>query len=500
MLLGAWLRFHALVFDARLHPDEALYSTFARDAALQGRWLLPGLLDKPPLALYASALSLHFVGVNVNAAGVLDILTVRVGELAVRLPNTLASLVLIAVVGAAARRIYRDRRTALWAMALVALSPFSVAFSATAFTDVLLVLCGSAAFWMSVRGNGAAAGIGLALALASKQAGLLYMPLLMAAGWLAGWAWRRWLGFVGMFALGVGLLLAWDGARGGPSIWQVSGARENYPAGLVSPDMLLPRLQVWAGYGQWLFGGSALTLLLVVAGGWRVVYQPRMERFSRLLLLYAGAYGLAHGLADFNTFDRYLLPLVPLLALLCAYGLSGWRHGQVGVLLVGLMLPAAWAASEQRLNIGGDLGQHTGIDQLAFFLNSQPVATVVYDHWLGWELGYYMGAWSDKRRVYYPTPQALAQDALRLKEQGVRYFPAPRDAPIDAWLAALEKAGFAVERVYAQERFIVYAIIPPPADSDVLDAESSLPGREYAGDAEWFPLRAGRGWFFALHQ
>ena len=40
--------------------------------------------------------------------------------------------------------------------------------------------------------------------------------------------------------------------------------------------------------------------------------------------------------------------------------------------------------------------------RLARHLNGKPVATVIYDPWLGWELGYYLGVWHDKRRVHYP--------------------------------------------------------------------------------------------------
>ena len=58
LLVGTGLRFHGLARDARFHPDEALYNTFARDAAVYGDWLFARPLDKPPLMLYANALSM----------------------------------------------------------------------------------------------------------------------------------------------------------------------------------------------------------------------------------------------------------------------------------------------------------------------------------------------------------------------------------------------------------------------------------------------------------
>ena len=60
LCLAAFLRFHALAQDLRFQADEALFATFARDAALNGAWMLPGALDKPPLTFYAMALSMSF--------------------------------------------------------------------------------------------------------------------------------------------------------------------------------------------------------------------------------------------------------------------------------------------------------------------------------------------------------------------------------------------------------------------------------------------------------
>jgi hypothetical protein len=72
-----------------------------------------------------------------------------------------------------------------------------------------------------------------------------------------------------------------------------------------------------------------------------------------------------------------------------------------------------------------------------------------------------MGQWTNKRRVYYPTPQALARGALALDEEETRYFIAPRTVDTDAWLTALEDAEFAVQFEREIAGFRVYALIPP---------------------------------------
>ncbi|HRL13636.1 MAG TPA: phospholipid carrier-dependent glycosyltransferase, partial [Aggregatilineales bacterium] len=141
ILIGAALRFAALGADVRFHVDEALFATFARNAAVHGDWMLSGALDKPPLSLYASALAMHFTGVHVNARGVLD-LDLKTGEFAARLPGALAGIVTIALTYALGRRLRAARRVAVGAAALTAFSPLLVSVSPTAFTDPLLLMFG----------------------------------------------------------------------------------------------------------------------------------------------------------------------------------------------------------------------------------------------------------------------------------------------------------------------------------------------------------------------
>ena len=92
LLLGIGIRVHTLAQDIRLEPDEAWFSTFAREAAINGGWWLPGPLDKTPLAIYANALAQVFVGDS---------------EFAARLPGFFASILLMPVMVAAARAWYQ---------------------------------------------------------------------------------------------------------------------------------------------------------------------------------------------------------------------------------------------------------------------------------------------------------------------------------------------------------------------------------------------------------
>lgn len=467
ILLGIGLRVHALAQDIRLEPDEAWFSTFAREAAINGGWWLPGPLDKTPLAIYASALAQAFVGDS---------------EFAARLPGFFASILLMPVMVTAARTWYPGAHGGaplqVIVLTLTALSPYALAFSATAYTDGLMLLCMALALCLAGRRRWGWAGIWLGIGFACKQQALFYLPLLLALGWAAGDLMpRRALRFLAGLGAVTLLLLLWDAARPGDSLFALA-AVNNDPGRLIRSDEVLPRLSAWLTYAQTLLGPGWLTALLLFYGILVVLVRIRREPRQRttmidmVLLGYGLAYGLLHWLAAFNTYDRYLLPLLPPVTLLAgrmvgfifdvvrAQRTVPLRRAITGLLALALLVPAV-EASERRGTVGTLYHDYAGIDQLADYLNAQPVATVIYDRWLGWELGYYLGQWHDKRMVYYPTPDLLVRDALALCEIGQRYFPAPASKSVTRWLDALQEAGFAVTRSYTSQQFVVYQITPP---------------------------------------
>lgn len=475
ILLSAAVQFHALAQDVRFYPDEALFSTFARHAALGCDWLLHGDLDKPPLAIYASALSMNFIAAQpVN--DVLDF-TLRLGEFAARLPGALAMICLTAISYALARRLYRDRTTALWTALLVACSPYSAVYGATAFTDPLMLTLGMLSVLLAARGRWLWSGTAIALAFASKPQALYLLPL----AWALGWAMDRLtvrglLAYVAPLVVGVGAISAWDGLRAQPtSLWALAAANNN-PARLIRSDEVAPRLILWLNYARTLVGTPTIILsgaALVMVGG-RIAsgVRRRASLIDLILLIYVLAYLIVHWLVAFNIYPRYLLPLLVPAALLVGRTLVwlwAWMRQRMsaaegtvlaGALLIALVV-AARGAGETRAEFSEDGSDYSGIVALADYLNSQSPGAVVYDHWLGWELGYYMGEWTDKRRVYYPTPEALVADAMALDDPAPRYLAAPSRERIAPWLDVLTDAGFEVERVYFQQSFAVYRLIPP---------------------------------------
>ncbi len=467
ILLASLFQFQQLSRDLHFHPDEAFFMTFARGAAVNGDWLLPGALDKPPLSITISAFSMVAVGNTADAAGVLH-LDPHVGEFAGKLPNVVLALLLTALMMRLARRLYHDETIAFLAGLLSAASPFTLAYGASAFTDMSLLFCSVAALYLALSGRWALAGLALGLAFWCKQQAIFVAVLLALLLVVEGARRRDWLRFLLPLSAICGLLLIWDAARPETSIF-LQAAANNAPAQLLAAAATwLERLAAWLTMGAWLLGSPPVTALLL-AGVALAIFRRFGRAVSipardRLLIAAITAYAVIHVMFNFNLYDRYLLLILPLAGLLVArYVVALCRsysrlHLQFLVVAM-LLLSAVWSLNSDS-PIGGDRAAYTGIDRLAHHLNSKPVATVIYDPWLGWQLGYYLGQWHDKRRVHHPTAEALVADALALDEVGDRYLVSPVDQPYDAWLSALRDAGFEVSEDYRRDRFVAFRLTP----------------------------------------
>jgi hypothetical protein len=251
------------------------------------------------------------------------------------------------------------------------------------------------------------------------------------------------------------------------------------------------------------------------------VHHPQAQESIKDLFLIAFclAYFFLHWLWAFPIWDRYLLPLVPILAILLAriicilnglaarafermrstmgdwlFAVRTWQsrahHFRLGIgrlqlalhstrlalcyaafitchliFFVSLSLPAWNAAVHSLYPVGGDHGAYDGIDQIAAFLSEQPEGTVVYHHWLGWEYDYYLfdGPIS---LAYWPTPDWLVQDVLVFGKNEPRYVTFPAWESSARVEHALAKAGYKLEPVLTTLRrdgtisFTLYQIQP----------------------------------------
>ncbi|MBN1287181.1 MAG: glycosyltransferase family 39 protein [Anaerolineae bacterium] len=481
-MLGAGLRFAALasVADNRFHVDEALYATHARAVASGSDPLLLAFdVDKPPLGTYITAAAFAVLGV---------------GEVAARIPDLFASVLGLAALWALARRLYgRDPTVAFFAVLLLALSPYDILFAPTVFAEPQVTLWVLLACRASAGGRWRWAGLFLALALATKQSALFYFPPVVALGVVHAGVkqslhhrdtkntekkrkWRKI--YIKLRALCVPvakilfslalpllvcaiLLALWDAPRGPErSFWALNLAH-NMPDRWIRAAEVLPRLATWGFWLSTLTGAPVLNAALLVAGTAGLVSAIRWRPGRRATLVdlvlvgFAIAYLGLVWLRAFNIYDRYIHTLGPLLALPAARGsAAALKHaGRPATVLAALLAAALLveplgAALAGQTPVGGDKGQHDGIDRAAAFLDTLPAGTPVCHHWLGWELGFYLGETPAVSLTWYPRPGALADALARGDIAAPCYLPAPADAPVARWLGTVKAAGFDAEEVF----------------------------------------------------
>ncbi len=474
LLLLAWaLRLPPLLHSS-LHSDEALYGYWGLLIG-HGRdpWLTSAPVDKPPLLPYALA------GFQ---------LLLEDAKVALRLPGLAAGMLTVPLTASLAHRLYGDRGTGAMAAIGVALSPFTVVFSGTAFPDPAMVALGTAACLAAVRGEAIWAGFLAALSLATKQTGLVWVLLSVLLLALA----RRSPGdrrplllpFIACLGLGMGVVLAWDVARGlqgAPSFWQagVVGYGGLRP---IWPQELWPRLLKWLRLLRYLFPSPAingLSLLgLPVLVGVAVFrhLSARHALIDVLLVAFLLIYAIFHWLVAFPIWDRYLVPMVPVAAVLLGRivratvshlrFLAPRQQSMVGclVLVVFLILPAL-QASAGPCPVGQEHAAYEGIDDVTSFLAGLPEGAVVYHHWLGhhyryalWDAPIYL--------AYWPHPAWLARDVQAFGSREPRYvtFPAwESSARVERYLdevGYMLSPALSVAHTGGHPAFIVYRLLP----------------------------------------
>lgn len=443
------------LFANHFHADEALFASFARTIAV---WRDPLLqmqpVDKPPLLFYAQALFYPLFGPV---------------EFAARLPNFIVSILLVPLTAVLTWRLYGKGGTAVFTAAIIACLPLAVQFSPTAFLDPFLTFWLMAALAALVSRKPGVSGMLFGLAVATKYQAWLFVPLLLGLGWLGHWrwaAWRRWLaGFLPVLLL----LAVWELARSaGMGLWSAQMA--NFGGVRMSRSWeLLPRALDWLLLWLQAFGLFAVIVLLLLAlagvKAWRGRDLPSLQ--TKLLLLFVVAYLCLHWLLAIPVWDRYLLPLFPLVVVVMVRGLNisqvwDFRDVSVVVLLVCLLLYSAWEARDGRYPIGGQRDADQGAAVVAAALTDSPYGTVLYDHWYSWQWRYQL---FDKPvyTSWQPNPAALAGELAVFGADGHRhYLVLPDSAAARPFLRAVDSTGFDLHLVAlpAPTQMRLYEIVP----------------------------------------
>jgi hypothetical protein len=228
-------------------------------------------------------------------------------------------------------------------------------------------------------------------------------------------------------------------------------------------------------------GATLLVGLSVLV--WRaIVHHPYTWTSLTDLFLISSSlvYFLLHWLWAFPVWDRYLLPLIPILSILLARALSLVQIGKPPLrtphsalfilhcsLFLLLLLPA-WNAAHSRYPVGGDHGAYDGIDRIVAFLRALPEGSVVYQHWLGWHYADYLFD-GPVYVAYWPTPAWLARDVQAFGTREPRYIAFPSWESSARVKQALAGVGYTLAPVLTTTRrdgtrsFTLYHIQPQAA-------------------------------------
>lgn len=467
VLLAAGLRFPGL-FDNTFHADEALFATWARLIAVwRDPLLLNQLVDKPPLLFYFQALFYPLLGPV---------------EWAARMPSFVASLLLVPLTGMLAWKLYRDELSVILGAAFITFSPLAIQLSATAFTDPLMtallvaaLFCAACVRHSSLSDSASSpygsatmafwSGLWFGMAAAAKYQAWLFLPLVLALGALGRWRradWLRWL--TGVLPV-LALLVTWELARGGLTLFETQltsfgGIR------MAWSWELWPRLEAWGELFGYAVSSPILAFALLLAVppflALLIFDQDWQSAVDQLLVLFTAGYVLLHWFVAVPVWDRYMLPLMPIVGLIL--GRFVWRLYAFArtvlppevterfvtqrllwvapFLLVALQASAILDAREGRLPIGGSSAADDGVSLIASSLAEAPYGTVLYDHWHSWQWRYYLFD-QTVHLSWFPNPEALAADLTVFgREVTPRYISMPHSVESAPVRRAIERAGF----------------------------------------------------------
>jgi 4-amino-4-deoxy-L-arabinose transferase-like glycosyltransferase len=252
--------------------------------------------------------------------------------------------VLLGVLGVAAAwwlgRVAYGRAAAITGAVGVAVATTHVAYSRMAVTDVLLTLGVTATLALLVSGRLEWAGVAAGLAASAKYPGAILVVPIVVAGF---GAWRRVGVSLGLAAAAFFVTSPFVVIHAGTAWGDFQRVQQLAQDGWLGfendpPTPFAFGLRLWETIGP--------VALVAVAGV--VVALRRRERSDLVLLSFAAAYALSL-LPSAAHFDRYVLPLVPVLAVL-----AGSRNALAVAALAAAVVPLWWSVADARSLTGRD--------------------------------------------------------------------------------------------------------------------------------------------------
>ncbi|MGB0386448.1 MAG: ArnT family glycosyltransferase [Ardenticatenaceae bacterium] len=374
------------------HEDEAIYAAWSLRILRGDPWLWVTPVDKPPLTFYPMAASIGLFGRH---------------EWAARLPNVLWTGLLLATLWRIAKH---KQASGEFTLTLALFSPLLWAQAASAFTDAAMVALAFLAVERAISGRATQAGVAFGLAFLAKPTALLLAPLVVTTlHFVRGHALvvpraprttkvvttgGTFSDFLMACAAPLLLAWAWDASRVAPSWWAL-GAQAYGTLG----QMGLGHIEGWGRLALFSLGPLFLVGIITRSNDFSRSIGTRSNDFSRSIATRSNdfsrsALGVtwllwipAHMVLGFQAWERYLLPLVPIMALFFALKEAKLdRKGKLihywcFILLVPLLI--------QPFELEPHDGRWQGIAEMGRAIEKLPREAVVYYFDAGRPLAWY---------------------------------------------------------------------------------------------------------------
>ena len=205
-------------------------------------------------------------------------------------------------------------------------------------------------------------------------------------------------------------------------------------------------------------------------------FQVNTWSIRQLLGWFVVGYLLLHWLLAIPVWDRYLLPLVPLLAILVGgsvrcqgsgvrllSGIGGQRFIHYSLFIIHfLLLFAAVRAAAGHYPIGSTAQSDQGAAEVAAVLQDAPYGTVLYDHWYSWHWRYHFfdtGVYVS----WFPDAPHLVEE-LQVFGPDQRFIALPAGDRARPIVRELDTAGFRLEPVAAAGNIVLYKFVGSDRD------------------------------------
>jgi hypothetical protein len=177
-----------------------------------------------------------------------------------------------------------------------------------------------------------------------------------------------------------------------------------------------------------------------------------------------------HIITSIQVWDRYLLPVAPILALTTGWLASRWLPHAAPAQIAGALVvwfyvlaPPAITAAWGKLPIGGDHGAYTGLSEAVTWLQQEaPENVLLYHRVLGWDFRFYLYdqiATGQYELRWFPNAVYLADNVTKAPHK-MRLLMEPDWAPLPNLSPMLAMRGLDLRKHQRFGHFTILEITP----------------------------------------